>query len=94
MDIKQWLSKRNDRTSLAWMARQLWMSGHKYSELEIRLRQEYIVEALIANGGNQRKTAQILGIHYNTVYRAVRMIGISITDVQEMAKAAKESNGR
>ena len=89
MNLDLLLKDRADAKTLAGLARRMFRSGRKYSDLERNLRQRYVLEALIANGGDQQAAAKTLGIHYNTVNRVVRSLGLNSDSVIELSKAMR-----
>lgn len=72
------------------MARQMLRTGRKYEEMEKGLRQLFMLEALLENGGDQIRTATALGVSYQTVRRIVRSLGLKATQLRELARQIGE----
>lgn len=84
MEIREWLQDRNTKGTLPAMARKMLRSGEPYQSLERQLRGLYVLEALLANGGDQKQTADALGVSHMTIKRAMRSFGLRATDVHRL----------
>jgi DNA-binding NtrC family response regulator len=82
MQIDAWLRKRDKRGTLARVARQMFATGRKYSDLERNLQAFFVLEALLLNNGNQCQTASVVGISRNKINRILRQLGIKGADVR------------
>jgi DNA-binding NtrC family response regulator len=60
-----------------------------YAVAERRLRQLYVFEGLIKNDGNHELTAQALGVHRHTIGRTLKALGMTASDVRDIAKVLK-----
>ena len=90
MTIQNWLEERSEKGTAAHMARRMFRSGREFKDFESELRHRYILEALIANNGNQVETAKALGVDRKTVYRALKALGIQSSQVIDLALAIKD----
>lgn len=84
-----------DRTTpgtLADVARRILDADRKYRETEKALRSLYVLEAVIKNGGNQRKAALAIGIHRLTIQNSLRSLGMTGMEVRKIAKFIQEKN--
>lgn len=91
MQIDQWVRSRNRTGTLADVARRMLASGKRYEEAEQRLRHAFVLEALIQCDGNQDQAASLLGVHRNTIGRAVKALGMKSGDVRSIAKQLREN---
>jgi DNA-binding NtrC family response regulator len=87
MQISDWVKKRKQRGTLADIARRIVENDRPYKEAEWSLRQMHTLEALIANGCDQQKAADALGISRATICRIISPLGMS--DVRRAAKAVR-----
>jgi len=86
MLTERWLQDRMTHGTVAALARQMVATGRNYERLEQRLRQFYVLEAVIRNSGDQRRTATELGMSRHSVMRILRDLGLKCADVRALAK--------
>ena len=70
---------------------QLHSSGVRYDEAVREFKKQYLREVLIANRGNQCKAAEELGMHRNTLSRAMSDLGLSLAEVRAGLKRPPRS---
>ena len=70
---------------------QMHSSGVRYEEAVREFRKQYLREVLIANRGNQCKAAEELGMHRNTLSRAMSELGLDLTEVRAGLKRPPRS---
>jgi len=70
---------------------QMHSSGVKYDDAVREFRRQYLREVLIANRGNQCKAAEELGMHRNTLSRAMTELGLSLAEVRAGLKRPPRS---
>jgi hypothetical protein len=85
MEIKRWISSREKPGTLEDMARRILACDRRYEDVERRLRNLYMLEAVVRFGG-QNKAAEAIGVHRNTVSRALLKVGIKMHDIRKMAR--------
>jgi DNA-binding NtrC family response regulator len=66
-------------------------SGIRYEDAVREFKRAYLREVLIAHRGNQCKAAEELGMHRNTLSRAMAELGLSLTDVRAGLKRPPRS---
>jgi len=66
-------------------------SGVRYEDAVKEFRRQYLREVLIANRGNQCKAAQELGMHRNTLSRAMAELELSLAEVRADLKRPPRS---
>lgn len=86
MQIEAWLQDRNTTGTVADLAKRMVGAGKRYAGLESRLRQCYVLEALMRHGGDQTRTADALGVTRHTIRRIVRSLGVRSADLRALAK--------
>jgi DNA-binding NtrC family response regulator len=57
-------------------------SGIRYEDAVSEFKRTFLREVLIANRGNQCKAAEELGMHRNTLSRAMAELGLSLAEVR------------
>jgi len=70
---------------------QMHSSGVRYEEAVREFRKQYLREVLIANRGNQCKAAEELGMHRNTLSRAMADLGLNLAEVRAGLKRPPRS---
>jgi Fis family transcriptional regulator len=66
-------------------------SGVRYDDAVREFKRQYLREVLVANRGNQCKAAEELGIHRNTLSRAMAELGLSLAEVRAGLKRPPRS---
>lgn len=61
---------------------QMHSSGIRYEEAVREFKKQYLREVLIAHRGNQCKAAEELGMHRNTLSRAMAELGLELAEVR------------
>ncbi len=70
---------------------QMHSSGVRYDEAVREFKKQYLREVLIANRGNQCKAAEELGMHRNTLSRAMSELGLNLAEVRACLKRPPRS---
>lgn len=70
---------------------QMHSSGIRYEDAVKEFRRQYLREVLIANRGNQCKAAEELGMHRNTLSRAMAELGLNLSEVRALLKRPPRS---
>jgi Fis family transcriptional regulator, factor for inversion stimulation protein len=70
---------------------QMHSSGVRYEEAVREFKRQYLREVLIANRGNQCKAAEELGMHRNTLSRAMSDLGLNLAEVRAGLKRPPRS---
>ncbi len=70
------------RRELDSLVTQMHSSGIRYEDAVQEFKRSFLREVLIANQGNQCKAAEELGMHRNTLSRAMAELGLSISEVR------------
>ena len=70
---------------------QMHSSGIRYEDAVREFKRQYLREVLVANHGNQCKAAEELGIHRNTLSRAMAELGLSLAEVRAGLKRPPRS---
>lgn len=91
MQINEWMAKRKKKGTLADIARRILASERTYADTERYLRALYMLEAVIQNGGSRTKAAESLGVAQSTIRLSMKLLGIRVMQVREIAKAIKEA---
>lgn len=91
MDIKVWIESRGTPGTLADMARRIVSGDKKYGDVENILRNLYVLEAVIRHG-SQEKAAVAIGIHRNTVSRAMVAMGVRMSHIRKIAKKLPDAS--
>jgi Fis family transcriptional regulator len=61
---------------------QMHSSGIPYEEAVREFKRQYLREVLVAHRGNQCKAAEELGMHRNTLSRAMAELGLELAEVR------------
>jgi Fis family transcriptional regulator, factor for inversion stimulation protein len=90
-----WQSKKITRWGLKReldsLVTQMHSSGVRYEEAVREFKRQYLREVLIANRGNQCKAAEELGMHRNTLSRAMSELGLNLAEVRAGLKRPPRS---
>jgi DNA-binding NtrC family response regulator len=70
------------RRELDSLVTQLHSSGVRYEEAVREFKRQYLREVLVAHRGNQCKAAEELGMHRNTLSRAMSDLGLDLAEVR------------
>ena len=70
---------------------QMHSSGIPYEEAVREFKRQYLREVLVAHRGNQCKAAEELGMHRNTLSRAMAELGLELTEVRTGLKRPPRS---
>ena len=70
---------------------QMHSSGIRYDDAVREFKKQYLREVLVAHRGNQCKAADELGIHRNTLSRAMAELGLSLAEVRASLKRPPRS---
>jgi DNA-binding NtrC family response regulator len=66
-------------------------SGTRYDDAVREFKRQYLREVLIAHRGNQCKAAEELGMHRNTLSRAMTELGLTLAEVRASLKRPPRS---
>ncbi len=70
------------RRELDSLVTQMHSSGIRYEDAVREFKRQYLREVLIAHRGNQCKAAEELGMHRNTLSRAMAELKLSLAEVR------------
>ena len=70
---------------------QMHSSGIRYEDAVREFKRQYLREVLVAHRGNQCKAAEELGMHRNTLSRAMAELGLSLAEVRAGLKRPPRS---
>ena len=79
------------RRELDSLVTQMHSSGIRYEDAVREFKRQYLREVLVANRGNQCKAAEELGIHRNTLSRAMAELGLNLAEVRAWLKRPPRS---
>ena len=74
------------RRELDSLVTQMHSSGIPYEEAVREFKRQYLREVLVAHRGNQCKAAEELGMHRNTLSRAMAELGLDLSEVRTELK--------
>ena len=74
------------RRELDSLVTQMHSSGIPYEEAVREFKRQYLREVLVAHRGNQCKAAEELGMHRNTLSRAMAELGLELSEVRTELK--------
>lgn len=74
------------RRELDSLVTQMHSSGIPYEEAVREFKKQYLREVLVAHRGNQCKAAEELGMHRNTLSRAMSELGLNLAEVRTELK--------
>lgn len=79
------------RRELDSLVTQMHSSGISYEEAVREFKKQYLREVLVAHRGNQCKAAEELGMHRNTLSRAMAELGLELSEVRTELKRPPRS---
>lgn len=79
------------KRELESLVTQMHSSGVRYEDAVREFKRQYLREVLIAHRGNQCKAADELGMHRNTLSRAMAELGLSLAEVRASLKRPPRS---
>jgi len=79
------------RRELDSLVTQMHSSGIRYEDAVREFKRSYLREVLVAHRGNQCKAAEELGMHRNTLSRAMAELGLSLAEVRAGVKRPPRS---
>ena len=79
------------RRELDSLVTQMHSSGIRYEDAVREFKRTYLREVLIAHRGNQCKAAEEMGMHRNTLSRAMAELGLSLAEVRAGLKRPPRS---
>jgi DNA-binding NtrC family response regulator len=79
------------KRELESLVTQMHSSGVRYEDAVREFKRQYLREVLIAHRGNQCKAAEELGMHRNTLSRAMAELGLSLAEVRAGLKRPPRS---
>ncbi len=79
------------RRELDSLVTQMHSSGIRYEDAVREFKKQYLREVLIAHRGNQCKAAEELGMHRNTLSRAMAELGLDLAEVRAGLKRPPRS---
>jgi Fis family transcriptional regulator len=74
------------RRELDSLVTQMHSSGIPYEQAVREFKKQYLREVLVAHRGNQCKAAEELGMHRNTLSRAMAELGLDLSEVRTELK--------
>jgi Fis family transcriptional regulator, factor for inversion stimulation protein len=81
----------NVRRELDILVTQMHSSGMRYDDAVREFKKQYLREVLVAHRGNQCKAAEELGMHRNTLSRAMAELGLDLAEVRAGLKRPPRS---
>lgn len=81
----------NVKRELDSLVTQMHSSGVRYDDAVREFKKQYLREVLVAHRGNQCKAAEELGMHRNTLSRAMAELGLDLTEVRAGLKRPPRS---
>jgi DNA-binding NtrC family response regulator len=79
------------KRELETLVTQMHSSGMRYEEAVREFKRQYLREVLVANRGNQCKAAEELGMHRNTLSRAMAELNLDLAEVRASLKRPPRS---
>ena len=79
------------RRELDSLVTQMHSSGVRYEDAVREFKKQYLREVLVAHRGNQCKAAEELGMHRNTLSRAMAELGLDLSEVRAGLKRPPRS---
>ena len=79
------------RRELDSLVTQMHSSGIRYEDAVREFKRQYLREVLVAHRGNQCKAAEELGMHRNTLSRAMAELGLNLAEVRAGLKRPPRS---
>ena len=81
----------NVKRELDILVTQMHSSGMRYDDAVRESKKQYLREVLVAHRGNQCKAAEELGMHRNTLSRAMAELGLDLAEVRAGLKRPPRS---
>jgi len=81
----------NVKRELDSLVTQMHSSGMRYEDAVREFKKQYLREVLLAHRGNQCKAAEELGMHRNTLSRAMTDLGLDLAEVRAGLKRPPRS---
>jgi Fis family transcriptional regulator, factor for inversion stimulation protein len=79
------------KRELESLVAQMHSSGIRYEDAVRDFKKQYLREVLVAHRGNQCKAAEELGMHRNTLSRAMADLGLELAEVRAGLKRPPHS---
>lgn len=79
------------KRELESLVTQMHSSGIRYEQAVCEFKKQYLREVLVAHRGNQCKAAEELGMHRNTLSRAMAELGLDLAEVRAGLKRPPRS---
>jgi Fis family transcriptional regulator, factor for inversion stimulation protein len=79
------------RRELDSLVTQMHSSGVRYDDAVREFKKQFLREVLVAHRGNQCKAAEELGMHRNTLSRAMADLGLDLSEVRAGLKRPPRS---
>ena len=79
------------RRELDSLVTQMHSSGMRYDDAVREFKKQYLREVLVAHRGNQCKAADEVGMHRNTLSRAMAELGLELSEVRAGLKRPPRS---
>jgi len=79
------------KRELESLVTQMHSTGIRYEEAVREFKRQYLREVLVAHRGNQCKAAEELGMHRNTLSRAMSDLGLELSEVRAELKRPPRS---
>ena len=79
------------RRELDSLVTQMHSSGVRYEEAVREFKRQYLREVLVANRGTQCKAAEELGMHRNTLSRAMAELQLDLAEIRASLKRPPRS---
>jgi Fis family transcriptional regulator len=79
------------KRELESLVTQMHSSGLRYEEAVCEFKKQYLREVLVAHRGNQCKAAEELGMHRNTLSRAMADLKLDLAEVRATLKRPPRS---
>ena len=79
------------RRELDNLVTQMHSSGMRYEDAVREFKKQFLREVLVANRGNQCKAAEELGMHRNTLSRAMAELDLDLAEVRATLKRPPRS---
>jgi DNA-binding NtrC family response regulator len=81
----------NVKRELDTLVTQMHSSGIRYEDAVREFKKQYLREVLVAHRGNQCKAAEELGMHRNTLSRAMAELELDLAEVRATLKRPPRS---
>ncbi len=74
------------KRELDTLVNQMYSTGVAFEDAVRQFQRQFLLEALLANRGNQCKAAEELGMHRNTLSRKMAELGLGVAEVRASLK--------